>query len=61
MTTVIIGGGERARSAITDLENASVGMSQADRDAAEAYLAAFASCIKARCEAGTPLPSIPGP
>lgn len=59
MSTVIIGGGSNARNAITDLENASLTMSQADRDAAEAFLVAFASCIKARCDDGTALPVIP--
>lgn len=56
MSVVIIVGGGKARNAIEDLEKASLGMSQTDRDAAEAFLAEFENCIKAYCGYGTPLP-----
>lgn len=46
MSVIIIIGGGHARDAITQLENASIGMSQAQRDAAEAMLSQFASCAK---------------
>lgn len=61
MTTVIIGGGEKARNAVTQLETASLSMSQTDRDAAEAFFDGFAACIKARCEDNTPLPELVAP
>lgn len=61
MSTVIIGGGSRARQAVTDLESASLAMDQARRDAAEAFLGEFASCIKAFCDADVAFPSFPSP
>lgn len=41
MSTVIIGGGDDARHAITVTEQASLGMSDSDRDAAEELFKRF--------------------
>jgi len=61
MSVVIIGGGERARQAISDLESASLVMDQTQRDDAETFLNQFSSCIKTFCDGGAALPAIPGP
>jgi hypothetical protein len=52
MSVIIIGGGDGVRSAVTDIENASIGWTQAKRDAAEALLAQCATCLKAVADGG---------
>jgi hypothetical protein len=52
MSTVIIGGGDGVRSAVSDVEAASLGWTQAQRDAAEALLGTIASTLKSIAAGG---------
>lgn len=45
MSTVVIGGGDHARSAIGKLEQASLTMTQEQRDTSETYLAKVVNAI----------------
>jgi hypothetical protein len=46
MSTVIIGGGDNIRANLAEVETASLGWTQQQRDDAEALLGAIASCLK---------------
>jgi hypothetical protein len=50
MSTVVIGGGDGARSAIEALETASLGMTNEQREDAETLLKQFTADAQARCE-----------
>lgn len=52
MSTVIIGNGGNVRSAVSDVENASLNWNQQQRDAAEALFLACATCLKAVADGG---------
>lgn len=52
MSTPIIGGGDNVRSAVSDVENASLGWTQQQRDDAEALFIAYATSLKAVADGG---------
>jgi hypothetical protein len=52
MSVIIIGGGDNVRNAVSDVENASLGWTQQQRDDAEALLLQLASVLKSVADGG---------
>lgn len=62
MSTVIIGGGDHVRSAVSDIENASLGWSQQQRDDAETLFKTLALCLNSvACDGTAAQVSVSGP